>query len=320
MAADSRPSPEQAPAPVPPRRANGNAWWIVLAAAVALLLAGLWLWGPARFREAEYWQTFLFGRGVVLLFSVLILAAILHARAGGATYIRRIPGLTAIDETVGRAAEMGRPISFSLGLSNQLDIIALQALAICLHVIRQAIVFGTRVIVTMRNATVYAVADEAISEVYAAAGRPEAFRREDVRFLSDRQFAYASAKVGLILRERVASSYMFGEFFAESLILAEAGQQVGAIQVAGTPSITQIPFFVAACDYTIIGDEYYAATAYLTRDPILCGSLTGQDRAKGIILAVIAAAVLAGTIASAMSGPAGETWLKGLAALFTGAR
>jgi hypothetical protein len=256
----------------------------------------------------------------VLAFAVLILSSILNARAGGPVYVRRIPGLTAIDETVGRATEMGRPITFSLGLSQQLDIIALQSLAICLHVIRLAIQFGTRVIVTMRNATVYAVADEAISEAYTAAGRPESFNRGDVRFLSDRQFAYASAAMGTIIRERAASNYMFGEFFAEALILAEAGNQVGAIQVAGTPSTTQIPFFIASCDYTIIGEEYYAATAYLTRDPILCGSLQGQDRSKFLILGLVVVGVVAASLTAFFGGPDALAWSKAFAALFTGAK
>lgn len=276
----------------PPHRRAGVPWWAVFLGVVALLLLCGYLFGPGYYRDLEYWERSIFGRGVVLMFAVVILAAILHARRGGRYYIRRIPGLTAIDETVGRATEMGRPITFSLGLG-ALDIITLQALAICVHVIRLAIKFGTRVITTMRNATVYAVATEAIGEAYNAAGRPESFNEQDVRFLSDRQFAYASAATGIILREKAASNYMFGEFFAEALILAEAGNQVGAIQVAGTPSITQIPFFIASCDYTIIGDEYYAATAYLTREPVLSGSVIGQDRAKMIFLALVIGGIVA---------------------------
>src|SRR5262249_41011382 len=145
----------------------------------------------------------------------------LRARRGGPAFIRRIPGLTAIDETVGRATEMNRPITFSLGLGG-LEIVTLQALAIALHVIRMAIRFGTRVILTMRDSVLYAVADEAVNEAYIAAGRPESFNRDDVRFLTDRQFAYSSAMVGIISRERVASNYMFGIFYAEALLMAEA--------------------------------------------------------------------------------------------------
>lgn len=283
------------------RRREPPVFWIGLLVLIALIGLSAAM-KPARFADAGYWQTYMVGRILVFLFALMILAAIIRARSGAAPFIRRIPGLTAIDETVGRSTEMARPISFALGLGG-LDIVTLQALAIAMHVIRLAIRFGTRVILTMADPTLYAVADEAVSEAYTLAGRPESFNRGDVRFLSDRQFAYASSMVGLIHREQVASSYMFGTFFAESLILAEAGNQVGAIQVAGTPSITQLPFFIASCDYTIIGDEYYAATAYLTREPVLSGSLVGQDRAKLVLLAIILIGVIAVSILT-FTGPA----------------
>jgi uncharacterized protein DUF6754 len=227
---------------------------------------------------------------LLLLLTALILGFIATARRRS-LYIRRIPGLAAVEEAVGRAVEMGRPITFSLGLGQwgQSDgIITLQALAIAVHVARLAIRYGSRVIVTMRDPIVYAVADEAMREAYAAEGRPEAYH-----FLSDRQFAYASAMVGIIVREQAASNFMFGRFFAEALILAEAGNSVGAIQVAGTPSTTQIPFFIASCDYTIIGDEFYAGSAYLTREPVLLGSLIGQDYGKILLLVVIVLGILA---------------------------
>jgi hypothetical protein len=51
--------------------------------------------------------------------------------------------------------------------------------------------------------------------------------------------------------------------------------------------VHQLPFFITACDYTLIGEELYAASAYLSRDPVLLGSLKGQDWGKIVILAVL---------------------------------
>jgi Domain of unknown function (DUF6754) len=228
---------------------------------------------------------------LLMVLTALILGFIATARRRS-LYIRRIPGLSAIEEAVGRAVEMGRPITFSLGLGG-LDVVTLQALAVAVYVTRLAIRYGTRVILTTASPIMYAVADEAVREVYAAEGRPEAYNLDDVRFLSDQQFAYASAMVGLMIRERAASNFMFGQFYAESLILAEAGHAIGAIQVAGTPSTTQIPFFIASCDYTIIGDEFYAGSAYLTREPVLLGSLIGQDYGKILMLVTLIVGILA---------------------------
>ena len=107
---------------------------------------------------------------------------------------------------------------------------------------------------------------------------------------------YAAGVVGILNREGVSAAFMFGGFYAESLLLAEAGHQVGAIQVAGTPSTMQIPFFIAACDYTIIGDEFYAASAYLSREPTLLGSWVGQDYSKLLMLVVVVVGIAAVTL------------------------
>lgn len=222
-------------------------------------------------------------RVVLFLFSAIIVYMVVAAQKGRQFFIRRIPGLTAVDEAVGRATEMGRPILMSVGMGG-IDIVTLQALAICANIAQTAAKFGNRVVVPLRDSALIPVAEDAISNAYASVGRSDVYSPDDVRFLSSDQFAYAAGVAGIINRDRVAATFFFGTFFAEALIMAENANQVGAIQVAGTPSTTQIPFFIAACDYVIIGDEFYAATAYLTRQPTLLGSMVGQDRVKGILL------------------------------------
>jgi hypothetical protein len=236
----------------------------------------------------------------------LILYKIFSARRGKDLFIRRIPGLSAIDEAVGRATELGRPIFFSPGLGG-LDIVSLQALSILSHIVKLAAQFRTRVVVALADAVLMTVAQEVAREAYAREGTPELYEPDDIRFLSDQQFAYASASIGLMSREKAASCMYFGHFFAESLILAETGHHIGAIQVAGTPDTTQLPFFIAACDYTIIGDEFYAGSAYLSREPTLLGSLVGQDYSKLVLLSLILLGVLGVTLA--------PWWEPGLAVL-----
>jgi len=230
-------------------------------------------------------------RFILLAFSTIIIGMVLSAQRGRKFHIRRIAGLTAIDEAVGRATEMGRPLLTSIGLGG-IDIVTLQALAIVTHVARVAATFGTRLLLPVRAAALIPIAEDAIGEVYAHAGRSEAFSGSDIVFLSGEQFAFAAGVAGMINREKVAAAFYFGTYYAESLIMAENANQVGAIQIAGTPSTTQIPFFVVSCDYVIIGDEFYAATAYLTRQPTLMGSIVGQDICRGILLAVILAGVV----------------------------
>ena len=254
---------------------------------------------------ADSWPSAL----LVALWSAGILYTVITAQRGRKYFIRRIPGLNAIDEAIGRATEMGRPILMVPGVSDlKDDIVPLQALMIFSHVVKSSAQFGNRILLPCAYSSVYTVADEVVRDCYAQAGRPELYDSESVRFISDRQFAFASGVAGLIFREKVAASFLFGNFYAESLIFAETGQQVGAIQIAGTPQTTQIPFFIASCDYTIIGDEYYAASAYISREPTLLGSLVGQDLAKGVILVLIVIGVVVAAWCGAHGIPAKQTF------------
>jgi hypothetical protein len=70
-------------------------------------------------------------------------------------------------------------------------------------------------------------------------------------------------------------------------MLAETGFQTGAIQVAGTANVHQLPFFVVACDYTLIGEELFAASAYLSREAKLVGSLKGADLMKVAVIGIV---------------------------------
>ncbi|MEP6756994.1 MAG: DUF6754 domain-containing protein, partial [Chthonomonadales bacterium] len=236
---------------------------------------------------------------VIGLICIVILAMIRRARSGANVFIRRIPGLDAMDEAVGRATEMGRPMLLVSGLGNGIDVVTLQALAIIANVAKAAARFGNRIIAPVYKAEMIPVTEEAMREAYASVGREENFKQDDIIFLTDRQFAFAAGVAGIIQREKVAATFLFGYFYAESLIMAENANQVGAIQIAGTVQTTQIPFLVAACDYVIIGDEFYAATAFLTREPTLVGSLVGQDFGKALILV----ACIIGVLLATLSGP-----------------
>jgi len=221
---------------------------------------------------------------VVLVFFLIF--NIVRARKGKSLFIRRIAGLNAIDEAVGRSTEMGRPVLMVPGLSN-LGPVGIQAVNIFSYITRKAAKFGTPIKMCLADAALFSVAQEIIRDVYQSEGVPDQFDPTSVRFISDRQFAFAAGVVGIILREKVAACFLMGDWYAESLILAESANEIGAIQVAASTITTQTPFLIAACDYVLIGDEFYAASAYLSREPVLVGSLVGQDWSKLLIAAII---------------------------------
>lgn len=223
----------------------------------------------------------------VLVFSFCVLWFIYRARRGKPLFVRRIAGLTAVDEAVGRATEMGRPILFVPGTSVVDDVATIAALNILGEVAKKTAQYGTPLIVPNIDPIVYTVAREIVKESYTEAGRPDAFDPDSVYFVTQNQFAFAAAVDGVMIRERPATNFLMGYFRAESLILAETGSISGAVQIAGTDAVAQLPFFVTACDYTLIGEELYAASAYLSREPLLLGALKGQDVGKIIAVGLL---------------------------------
>jgi hypothetical protein len=71
-----------------------------------------------------------------------------------------------------------------------------------------------------------------------------------------------------------------GYFYAESMTLSEVGAQIGAIQIAATTNTAQLPFFIASCDYTLIGEEEYAAAPTYPRNPCSQAPLLPKTWAK----------------------------------------
>ncbi|MDE1038599.1 MAG: hypothetical protein OR996_07120, partial [Phycisphaerales bacterium] len=213
----------------------------------------------------------------MLVFGGFVVYFINEARSGKTLWVRKIAGLEAIDEAVGRATEMGRPVLFVTGIQDINEIQTLAGLTVLSRVAKTAAEYGAQIEVPTCRSLVMAAARETVESAYLAAGAPDAYQPDKIHYLTDEQFAFVAGVTGYMVREEPAACIYMGGFYAESLILAETGNHIGAIQVAGTAMPSQLPFFVASCDYTLIGEEFFAASAYLSGVPLQIGSLKGQD-------------------------------------------
>jgi hypothetical protein len=283
---------------------NGVEYWYRVGAAGEQDTAWAAAAGPVR--AAAQW----FNRARVnILVMLAVIAAVFlvyiaRARRGDRMFIRRIAGLDAIDEALGRATEMGKPILFSFGLGYITDMVVIAALPLLRRVAGRSAEYATRLLVPNSDPLVMTAAQETVKEACVEAGRPDLYNADNVNFLTSDQFGYAAGVDGIILREKPGAIFWLGYFYAESLIMAETGHSVGAIQLAGTTETTQLPFFVAACDYTMIGEEIYAASCYLKPEPMMLGSIKGEDFLKLTLIVVAAATVLVGTAAAVLGGRA----------------
>jgi hypothetical protein len=234
---------------------------------------------------------------LLIAITVVFFWTVSHAKRKG-LFIRRIAGLDAIDEAVGRATEMGRPIYYSTGIGAMSAVPTIASTSILSEVAKKVAAHDTTLKVPHFDPIVMTVSKEIVKQAYAEAERPDSYRDDINFFVSQDQFSFAASVDGMIHREKPAACFFIGHFMAESLLLAEVGATTGAIQIAGTEQESQLPFFFTSCDYTLIGEELYAAGAYLSKEPMLQSTLKVQDFGKAFVMVSIVAGsalVMAGT-------------------------
>jgi len=224
---------------------------------------------------------------IMIILSVIIFYFIVHARRNPNMFLRKISGLDAVDEALGRATEMGKPVLFVHGLTGMGSISTIAAISILGRIARKIADYDANLKVVNNDPIVMSVSQEVVKESYLEAGRPDAYSPDNVFLVASEQFPYVAAVGGIMTREKPAANFFVGYFYAEALILAETGASTGAIQIAGTDAYTQLPFFITTCDYTLIGEELYAASAYLSREPMLMGTLRAQDVGKGLLIVIL---------------------------------
>jgi len=231
-------------------------------------------------------------QSAMFVFTLIVIMIMLYevklAKSSSApTFLRTIPGLKAVEEAVGRSTEMGKPILYVPGIMDMNEVETVAGVVVLGHVANMTAQYETELDVPVARAIVMQSARQVTKEAYLTQGRPEMYNEDMVHYITDDQFAYAAAVNGIMQRDEPAACLYMGKFFAESLLFAETGNSIGAIQIAGTGSQTQIPFFVTACDYTLMGEEFFAASAYLSKEPELIAGITAQDIIKVILIGFI---------------------------------
>lgn len=232
---------------------------------------------------------------MLLLTSIVVYWNILQAKKGKRIDIRRLPALDAITESVGRAAEMGRPVFGNIGslanLTRYETANSLACIAVLGYTAEMAAEYGVPLIAPVGRPELLPIVTETIRDNYIKAGKPEDFVEDNIHFLSPDIRVFASHCIGLMEREQPAANIMVGEFSIELLPVAEVAGRAGAINIGGCARLSTMPFIAVACDYMLIGEEILAAGAYISREPLQVGSLAGTDLVKylSVVLMILGA-------------------------------
>jgi len=236
---------------------------------------------------------------LMALCAAIVLLGAWRARRGWRPYVRPIPVVAALEDAVGRATELDRPVYFVMGASDVRDIATHAALAILEHVARLAAVLRTTLVALVRKPDVYPFTESVMRTAYRAADALESFDPQgQVRYLSDAEVVYALSVVRLVEDTQPGGVLFFGSFDYTSLLMTEPGARLGVFQIAGDPMLGQVPFFVCTCDYALLGEEFFAASALVSDNPALRGMIASQDAIKLLLMLLVLVGVAAGLLAA----------------------
>jgi hypothetical protein len=212
---------------------------------------------------------------------------------------RRIRAFEALSGFLDLAVERGKVAHVSLGdtgIGGDRTATILSGLAILRSLAERGAAVGAPPTVTVADPTLLFVAQDVMYAAHERVGRAASYRPTDVQLIAPNTTAYAIGAAEVIRDESVATNVMAGPFGDEYLLLAEPGAQRDIAQVAGSDSLNAQPFMFATADPLLIGEELFAAGAYLTDRPEYKASLWIHDILRLLIVAAIVIGILIVTL------------------------
>ncbi len=217
---------------------------------------------------------------------------------------RTIPGLNAIEEAVGRAVELGRPVHFTTGQGgysiSQPDTGTqiMAGLSVFNYVAQLCAKMGVKLIVSVGQTETIPILEQYIRDAYNAENLPVPDMTDTLRFHGTTQYSFITQVQSIFRREHAAANIVVGPLSGESGQLLFSGVEAGAIQVTGTGRTAHIPWLAIISTYSIMGEEIYAAGALLSDDKETLNTIWVQDIGKLLSIIVLLLGVIFTTLGS----------------------
>jgi hypothetical protein len=232
------------------------------------------------------------------LISVLLWYFIQRAEKGILEDIRRLPVIDAIDEAIGRAVELGKPVLMTYSFHDDFRPATLVGLQAVSYVSKLAAEKGAEIFFPVGGARTYPIAVENYRLGTLEAGHPEVFDPNNVIFLSNMQFAYTSGTMGLMETRRPGAAIFLGPFWVEGIHFGVQKVRIDTFGIGGVESYSMGSFMYITMDYTVLGSELYATGAYMSEDPPTISGIATEDVVKWLICAIMVVGVLLKIIGS----------------------
>lgn len=239
--------------------------------------------------------------GLLALAAVLLLGLTLWRRRSPAA-LRLINAYEQLNRSVGLAVESGTRLHISLGRGNFLTArggSALAGLSMLRRLAERTSLSDRPPVVTSGDASLAILSQDTLQAGYRAAGAQEQYRFTTGRLAGLTPFSYAAGTLSTIHDENVSANIVLGDLGAESALLAEASDRENTSLIAASDDLAAQAVFFASSQEPLIGEELFAAGAYVGAGASHEASLHVQDILRWLIIL----AILIGSLLKLVGAP-----------------
>lgn len=226
----------------------------------------------------------------VLVFGLLMIIFSLSGRKKGGRYLRSIPAFVRLRRAIGLAVEDGSRLHLSIGSGGVIgkqSAPAFVGLAM-LERIGQIISVSDRPpIATSGESSLSILSRDTLRSTYEALGEDAQYDPSAGRLTGLTPFSYAAGAMAVIHEEQVSGNVLVGSFGSEVALLADAGERVGGVTLAGADNLSGQAVIYATAQQPLIGEEVFAGGAYLRAGAMHTASLRVQDIFRWLIVVLI---------------------------------
>jgi len=225
---------------------------------------------------------------VVFIFLMIILAV--ASRNQPKQNLREISAFTRLGRAIGLAVEAGKRMHITLGWGGLIDLkgaSALVGLTILERITRLASISDRPPVATSGDGVLGILSQDTLSGTYKAVGAGFQYDPTSGRVTGLTPVSYAAGAMPVIYDEQVSATVLAGHFGSEAALITDAAERNDSLSVAGSDSITATSVFIAAAQEPVIGEELFAAGAYINAGPVHASSLRTQDIFRWVLVGAI---------------------------------
>ena len=235
---------------------------------------------------------------LVIAFVATVIATQVIRRRRYAFPVRVIPAYESLTLMIGAAIEANRPVHMSAGsagMGNSNTLLALANAELFYRVAQQAAIGATSPIITTSDSTAIPLGHDTLRRAFESRDLLDRYQASGVRWFPSgpRSLAFAAVVTAMLGVDRVNANVLVGSFGPELALITEAAARRNQSLIAASDQLEGQAIAYAMSDHPLIGEEIFAAGAYLGDSASQKASLVALDLLRwllivGIILIAIA--------------------------------